>query len=665
MKKLLIFCVIFGILAVVSTSVLIQLQKRKAAPLGQPTSVSNGDNHDSFHVNSQSNNLTANDTSKEKTLDLWGTFNQNDLIVKEVPLEYRTVSGEVTCFQIEGLKDKAVENKINQSIQQKAKLAVDEILKEPQYHQLDSTYYIYGNFANIISVTFNVYGTDDNQQYKNIQYYMNYELVNGNELKFEDVFSKDTDLELIGKLAMSRNIAGFERGTMDDVYSEIHFDEIKGTWMARHQYFDDETQMVKDEIVEYVLPYSEYEIDKKVKHFLKQEDKKFYFSPNEISFRMDDTYCHLYFEDIADHVVIYDKFLTNESIFERDDIGPKGVVTCSAEELDRMGKLKETKFVSDNFFYDISFNRFSALTGVTSQYEESYDLYSKPFKEKVRLMAFDEAKKIVRKYQKIAEENPQKAYFLLIEPNGNTCEKENMPTNLLIIANDIAIYECDISQKEEVWSKLLSAFRYYNLMMYGSTMSYLTWSEEGLNLVSQNERTASYFDLLTGKQLEGIQDVFINQENYLAILQAHLAERLKTYYSEFELGGFRLDFSGFIAENSINPLYGNLVLPYEEFQNELKLVSFNSTLLPSSEKMISIDMLQDFNDDELEIAYNEPFARHGHDFKTEKLKNYFCIWSWYQPIPGKVVAMEELTEIEKENVNLIKQEMQERKNLNR
>ena len=79
------------------------------------------------------------------------------------------------------------------------------------------------------------------------------------------------------------------------------------------------------------------------------QDKSFYFSPSYVGFYVDGDACHLYFQDIADKVVIYDKFLTNESIFERDDIGPTGVVVCSAEQLSGLGKFKETSNTVPDF----------------------------------------------------------------------------------------------------------------------------------------------------------------------------------------------------------------------------------------------------------------------------------------------------------------------------
>ena len=71
----------------------------------------------------------------------------------------------------------------------------------------------------------------------------------------------------------------------------------------------------------------------------------------------------------------------------------------------------------------------------------------------------------------------------------------------------------------------------------------------------------------------------------------------------------------------------------------------------------------DISNNELNIAYNEIFARHGHDFQSKDLKEHFNNMLWYNPIEGKKVSLEELNDVEKENVRIIKEEIDARKML--
>ncbi len=73
----------------------------------------------------------------------------------------------------------------------------------------------------------------------------------------------------------------------------------------------------------------------------------------------------------------------------------------------------------------------------------------------------------------------------------------------------------------------------------------------------------------------------------------------------------------------------------------------------------SIQKLEDYHvmnlsNNELRIARNEIYARHGRVFENEYLQNYFDSCSWYQAIEGKTEVEErELSEIEKANLEKI------------
>ena len=76
------------------------------------------------------------------------------------------------------------------------------------------------------------------------------------------------------------------------------------------------------------MPIGEYEIEKYSKNFLANKNRIFYFSPFEIVIRANGYTCLYYLKDIADSVVIYNKYLTENSIFEKDNIGAKSIITC-------------------------------------------------------------------------------------------------------------------------------------------------------------------------------------------------------------------------------------------------------------------------------------------------------------------------------------------------
>lgn len=72
-----------------------------------------------------------------------------------------------------------------------------------------------------------------------------------------------------------------------------------------------------------------------------------------------------------------------------------------------------------------------------------------------------------------------------------------------------------------------------------------------------------------------------------------------------------------------------------------------------STKVFKEEELKDFSADTLAIMRNEIFASYGYKFKTERWNHYFSNKPWYKP-EGDAVAEEELSFIERKNLELIK-----------
>ena len=83
----------------------------------------------------------------------------------------------------------------------------------------------------------------------------------------------------------------------------------------------------------------------------------------------------------------------------------------------------------------------------------------------------------------------------------------------------------------------------------------------------------------------------------------------------------------------------------------------SSYILPESgTKLLSTSDLQGLSAQQLRIARNEIYARHGRTFKDAELQNYFASCSWYKPNSAYNYANENsnLNSIEKQNVITIK-----------
>lgn len=75
----------------------------------------------------------------------------------------------------------------------------------------------------------------------------------------------------------------------------------------------------------------------------------------------------------------------------------------------------------------------------------------------------------------------------------------------------------------------------------------------------------------------------------------------------------------------------------------------------SSDRYLSMDELLGLDKEMLGYARNEIFARNGNLFRKDKYVNHYTSYDWYNSIPNKRydIMLEDLTEIERANVNLI------------
>lgn len=81
----------------------------------------------------------------------------------------------------------------------------------------------------------------------------------------------------------------------------------------------------------------------------------------------------------------------------------------------------------------------------------------------------------------------------------------------------------------------------------------------------------------------------------------------------------------------------------------------------SATRALTEDDLKDLSEDQIRIARNEIFARHGYTFSSEDLKNYFSSKSWYTPNPDLNASTDDLygkmglTETEISNIHFIEE----------
>lgn len=104
---------------------------------------------------------------------------------------------------------------------------------------------------------------------------------------------------------------------------------------------------------------------------------------------------------------------------------------------------------------------------------------------------------------------------------------------------------------------------------------------------------------------------------------------------------------------SIWMVAGSLEIDKEgvQYNPDEYILPLSSTVLLKEE-----DSLLNFSDNDLSIARNEIYARHGRQFESAYLQNYFETCSWYEgTIPAKEFDESVLSQIEKDNLQTIKE----------
>lgn len=218
-------------------------------------------------VTKEDESITSSDAvTEEKETEMEEIYEESNLTVTTMEKHYRDVVVELP--HIEGLLNKKIETKINEDISKKTRELCEE-MGEINF----STYVLNANFANVLSISIYVGSEEDAKQL-----YLNYNLVDGEYIKFEDLFSEDADtVEIV------RN-AFYDSLILSDMEAEI----------------------------------SENKFYKIVKSYLEREDKRFAFTPDSLYLYEQDYVAYVNMEEIADSVAIDSKYLTKDSIYEND-----------------------------------------------------------------------------------------------------------------------------------------------------------------------------------------------------------------------------------------------------------------------------------------------------------------------------------------------------------
>ena len=407
-KKFIIKFIIFSIVLITITIIGICVKINKINQEIQP-----------IEENEKTEEVSLKETDEEKyTIKAYNeTYDQNSIEI----VNYYDVNGKVQIsdddifdanvnfVQIKGLKNQSIQNAINEKLKQKA-----YNLKTNAKGQIHS--YVDGNFSNILSVYISDDRDEDNFETLNI------DLTTGKDISLEKVFISSAPMNAI---------------LTQGVYKAIVWNEAaKEGFEGKHDANNYDTSQYEDIFLKLIRKYNE-----------NKDDIKFVIYPSgiEIYGMLDETIlgekvqdaCNRIQIDFLDNlgeVAIYKRYLTDEDIYQNNNLGEKdviilteGVTVSNGEDLSKWRHRLNYGNLQDNIFIEEVVDLIEEEnTKVAMDYIKSI---SNKEQKKLKQEINNDQGAFFQKYYSINEEDNY--YYISIDTSKAICTKEyfdNLPS---------------------------------------------------------------------------------------------------------------------------------------------------------------------------------------------------------------------------------------------
>ena len=290
-KGKLIFVVTFSVICIIITSILVMYKRIDIKD-------------DNTEEISKTEGTQNDELINEKGIDLKGKYNQNDLKITEKRATKERV--EITYFQIDGLKNQKIQDKINKEIEIEALNGYKEYINLDKVVNASISLYETANFSNILSFSSYYWGkiNDDSDDLINVQKGFTYDLNTGNLIKLEDLFVANAPMvEILRKSAYYGYVSN---------RAEIN---LSGDLQVN------DYGNIEEDIADFIEQYKNGKIT------------DFYCTPSAIMIMYDETYITISFEEWANYITIYSKYLSSESLYKTNNIGYKNLYTLTDRTL--------------------------------------------------------------------------------------------------------------------------------------------------------------------------------------------------------------------------------------------------------------------------------------------------------------------------------------------
>lgn len=384
-KKLIIFLIIFTIIAILITALLISHKNK-------------GQSQDILDMPQEENEIVV-ENDKTELVDeshlaiksITELYSENSITIEEKEIKYGKVKDEngeevykvnITYPQISGLKNKTVQDKINKEIKEKVLSYYDEsVLKDSKIVNFSANGYVRANYGDVLSIeivegyTKQEKNGEENYDYKS--YSLNYRLDTGKQIVFNDLFINTANMDNIIQQALYKSL-------MDKIkYSEESDSTEENEFLV--DYANADYSELESEMLKYIKLYRE------------KGPEYFYFLEDRIYLGIFDIELEIKMEAIMQDIAIYKRFLSKETLYEDKSKGTKNIFVFNYP---KTNYLKEGQYL-DNLYIEVD-------TNIEYESKNGYYYDDPDYIKKCN----ETTDKFLKDYIDKAKNNPQTAYII-------------------------------------------------------------------------------------------------------------------------------------------------------------------------------------------------------------------------------------------------------------
>lgn len=386
-KSKIIFVVIFSVICIIITALLIAYKN--------------------IDITEETNEEKIT-TAKEKDfpgIDLDGVYNQNDIKFEEKT--YQSEKVQARYYAINGLKNITIQNNINSEIEQLALNCYREKIKD--LREVENIYVnieYSANFANTLSVDMTYTFTIADVSHINSKT-LNYDLTTGEKITIDKLFTSDAPIENILRETAYYGIVEYKaERTLSGDFIVNDYGDIEG------------------EVLQFINAYKNGKMT------------EFFYTPKYIYIYYNNKLISIEMKKWAEYISIYNRYLTDETIFTSNNIGIKNLYTLSNI---RTGDLYYVNYQNEkNYLVKI----FLEVYGTGTMYRDKQD---EIIKAKIQ-----EIEAEIEKMKKLVNQNPNNFYIMNYLISFETQQEPSTSQTVTHINEYGNTYEVTVHDFEEI-----------------------------------------------------------------------------------------------------------------------------------------------------------------------------------------------------------------------